>query len=148
MQEYTFRGVSNYSCILFTNLWTEKKNNTKHIEYFILPFVYKIGDNLNFNRILNNKRVKSHLPLQAETWKMCVSYKYGPTIGQSIFNYNKVLSTLPVNEDGDLLACDCKDNFFYKSHGHCHTGNLDLIENMPKFKETPRCNKCKVTHLY
>ena len=64
----------------------------------------------------------------------CVSYKYGPTIGQSIFNYNKVLPTFPVNEDGDLLEWDSKDKFVYKSHGHGHTGNLDLIENMPKIQ--------------
>ena len=55
--------------------------------------------------------MKSQLPLQAMKLKIYVSYKYGPTIGQSIFNYNKMLSTLPVSKDGDLLACDCKDKF-------------------------------------
>ena len=64
---------------------------------------------MNLNRILNCKAVKSHLPLPAKKFKQYVSYKYGPTIGQSIFNYNKVLSSLPLYKDGDLLACDCND---------------------------------------
>ena len=49
----------------------------------------------------------------------------------SIFNYNKVLSTLPVSKDGNLLACDCKENFpkfVYKPHVHVHTGDVDLVE--------------------
>ena len=47
--------------------------------------------------------------------------------------------------------------FVYKPHGHVHTGNLELIENVPlrnimkmgaKFRETPPCNKNKLTYLY
>ena len=66
---------------------------------------------MNLNRILNSKDVKSQLPLQAKKFKIYVSYKYGPTIGETIFNYNKVFSTLPVSKDGDMLACDCKRKF-------------------------------------
>ena len=66
---------------------------------------------MNLNRILNSKDVKSQLPLQAKKFKIYVSYKYGPTIGETIFNYNKVLSPLPVSKDGDMLACDCKRKF-------------------------------------
>ena len=59
-----------------------------------------------------------------------------------------------------MLACDCKNKFpkfVYKPHGHVNTGDLDLIENIPlrnimkmraKFRETPPCNKPKLTHLY
>ena len=115
---------------------------------------------MNFNRILNSKDVKSQLPLQAKKFKTYVSYKYGLTIGQSIFSYNKVLSTLPMSKDGDLLACDCKDKFLkfvYRPHGHVHTGDLDLVENISlcnimkmgaKFRGTPPCNKHRLTHLY
>ena len=38
-----------------------------------------------------------------------------------------------MSKDGDLFACDCKDKFpkfVYKPHGHVHTGDLDLIENI------------------
>ena len=78
----------------------------------------------------------------------------------SIFNYNKLLSTLPVSKDGELLACDWKEKcpeFVYKPHGHVHTGDLDLVENISlrnimkmgaKFRETPPRNKHKLTHLY
>ena len=37
------------------------------------------------------------------------------------------------HKDGDMLTCDCKENFLksiYKPHGHVHTGDLDLIENI------------------
>ena len=117
-------------------------------------------ENLNFNRILNSKDVKSQLPLQAKKFKIYVSYTYGLIIGQSIFNYNKLLSTLPVRKDGELLACDCKEKcpeFVYKPHGHVHTGDLDLVENISlrnimkmgaKFRETPPCNEHNLTHLY
>ena len=44
----------------------------------------------------------------------------------------------------------------YKLHGHVHTGDLELIENIPlrnmkigaRFRETPPCNTRKLTHLY
>ena len=87
----------------------------------------------NFSRILNCKDLKSHLPLQAKKFKIYVSYKCVPTIGQSIFYYKNVLSTLSGNKDGDLFACDCKNKFLdfvYKPHGHVHTGDLDLIKKI------------------
>ena len=141
----------------FVNL---KKSISKHIVYFTLPFVHKLQEDVNLHRILNCKAVKSHMPLPANKFKIDISYKYGPTIGQNIFNYNKVLSSLPLYKEGDLLACDCNDKlsqFVYKPHGHVHTGNLELIENVPlrnimkmgaKFRETPPCSKNKLTYLY
>ena len=59
-----------------------------------------------------------------------------------------------------MLACDCKEKFpksVHKPNVHVHTGDLDLTENIPlhntmkmgaKFRETPPCNKRKLTHLY
>ena len=144
----------------YSQFCVPKKTNPKHIVYFTIPFIHNIQEKLNFSRILNCKDVKSFLPLQAKKFKIYVSYKYGPTIGQSIFNYNKVLSTLQVNTDDELPACDCNEyfsEFVYKPHGHVHTGNLDLIDNTSlrnimkmgaKFRETPPCNKRKLTHLY
>ena len=105
--------------------------NPKHIVYFTLPFIHKLQENVNLSRILNNSAVKSNIPIAAKKFQIYVSYKYGPTIGQSLFNYNKVLSTIAKNHDG-LPVCDCTDNFpnfVYKPHGHVHTGNLDLIDN-------------------
>ena len=103
--------------------------------------------------------MKSDIPIAAKKFQIYVSYKYGPTIGQSLFNHNKVLSTITKNHDG-LPVCDCTDNFpnfVYKPHGHVHTGNLDLIDNTQlrslmkkgaKFRETPSCSKYKLDHLY
>ena len=103
--------------------------------------------------------MKSNIPIATKKFQIYVSYKYGPTIGQRLFNYNKVLSTITKNFDG-LPACDCTDNFpnfVYKPHGHVHTGNLDLIDNTQqrslmkkgaKFRETTSCSNYKLDHLY
>ena len=77
-----------------------------------------------------------------------------------VFSTTIKYSTPPVNKDGVMLACDCNDKFprfVYKRHGHVHTGDLDLIENISlhnimkmgaKFWETTPFNKYKWTHLY
>ena len=69
---------------------------------------------------------------------------YMPTYIHTVY-----IQYLYIYKDGDLLACDCKDKFskfVYKQHGHVHTGDLELIENVPlrnivkmeaKFREMP-----------
>ena len=84
--------------------------NPKHIVYFTLPFIHKLQEKVNLSRILNNNAVKSNIPIAAKKFQIYVSYQYGPTIGQSLFNYNKVLSTVTKYHDG-LPVCDCTDNF-------------------------------------
>ena len=74
--------------------------------------------------------MRSHLPITAKKFDMHVSYKYGNTISQSLFNYDNVLST--VSHDIELPTCDCKDvftNFVYRPHGLVHTGDLELIDS-------------------
>ena len=63
---------------------------------------------------------------------MYVPYENRPSIGQILFNNNKVLSAVSRTND-ELPVYDCKDifsNFVYKPHGHVHTGNLDSIDNI------------------
>ena len=93
---------------------------------------------MNFYRILNCKAVKSHLPLPAKKFN---TYIYHTNMDLPL---DRVFSSHPLYKDGDLLACDCKDKFskfVYKPHGHVHTGDLELIENIP-------CKKNKLTYLY
>ena len=102
-------SVVNEKCIIvmetFTTLtiFDELQSNGR---WFSIIYIYISGRDLNENGgilcIFNSKDMKSQLPLQATKFKIDVSYKYGPTIGQSIFNYNKVLSTLP---QGWRYAC-------------------------------------------
>ena len=61
--------------------------------------------NFEFNRFFIKCEVT--VALQPQKFTIYVSYKYWPTI----FSYNKVFSTLPLNKDGDSLACECKDIF-------------------------------------
>ena len=52
-----------------------------------MPFVLEMQEDVNLNLILNRKSVKSDLPLSAKNFKYILSEKYGPAIGQNIFNY-------------------------------------------------------------
>ena len=109
-----------------------KKNKTTRL-ILILPFLNKITEKLNVSSILSSKVLKNKIPptLQYQDTPM-VSFKYGKTIGQTIFNYNEVLSNLC--EDDFNCECDCStnslySNFVYKHHGHVHTGNIEIVKN-------------------
>ena len=136
------------------------KTKTKHTVYYTLPFVHKIQENINLSCILHDVNIRSYLPNPARKLDIYISYKYGPTIGQYLFNYNKVLKTLTHSRAEEIDACDCTEkypDYVYKTHGHVHTGNLNIIENKmlhnvmrkgAKYRETPNCNKYKLTQLY
>ena len=57
-----------YQIILafYSQFCQPKKSISKHIVYFTLPFVHKLQEDVNLNRILNCKAVKSNLPLPAK----------------------------------------------------------------------------------
>ncbi len=95
------------------------------------------------------------LPMAALAWKPSVCYKYANNLGQSIFNYNKVLKNLNAADILNIQNCDCDINsnlktFKYKPYGHVYTGDLNIIENVAlqdimkkhaKFREIPALNK-------
>ena len=91
--------------------------------------------------IVRNWEVHYQIKLKY-TDSIVVSYKFSKTIGQSLFNYNKVLREIS-NEYSNTLVCNCKHNpdlapFIYKPHGHVHTGNYidDIITpNVENFLE-------------
>ena len=84
--------------------------------------------------MLHSKKLRSTLPIKLKyTDSIVASYKFTKTIGQSLFNYNKVLRKFS-NEYSNTLVCDCKQNpnlapFIYKPHGYVHTGKLNTIEH-------------------
>ena len=101
---------------------------------FIVPYLNKLMDEINLGGMLHSKKLRNTLPIKLKyTNSIVVSYKFSKTIGQSLFNYNKVLREFS-NGCSNTLVCDCKQNpdlapFIYKPHGHVHTGNLDIIEH-------------------
>ena len=133
--------------------------HTKNNVFCIVPFIHKVVENINFNRFLHDKDVRCFLPNKARKFVINSSYTYVPTIGSSIFNYNKVLQAT----DADSMksqVCDCLtrfSKFVYSPHKHVHTGNLEIIENIPlrnimsmgaKFREMPPCNKAKLIRTF
>ena len=106
-------------------------------------------------QVFNNKTTRSCLPNTAKKLNVQLAYTYNPPIGLKLFNYNKVLSEVS-QDDIDCDQCDCESkfsNFIYTPHGHVHTGNLDIIENIPlrklmkmgaKFREIPTCTKKQI----
>ena len=111
-----------------------KTTKLKDRMVLVVPYLNKIMDKINLSGILNCKKVKSMLPSNLKFPETpMISYKFGKTIGQSLFNYNKILRDISV-ADVEHLTCNCdKDKglipYVYKEHGHVHTGNLDIIEN-------------------
>ena len=67
-------------------------------------------DEINLGGMLDSKKLRSTLPIKLKyTDSIVVSYKFSKTIGQSLFNYNKVLREFS-NEYSNTLVCDCKQN--------------------------------------
>ena len=62
---------------------------------------------INLGGMLHSKKLRSTLPIKLKY--ILVSYEFSKTIGQSLFNYNKVLREFS-NEYSNTLACDCKQN--------------------------------------
>ena len=86
---------------------------------------------MDVDSLFSYKEIKAYLPHSARKFSIWTTYSYGRTIGSKIFNYNKDLNNI-TNKDLLEMDCDCSDkysDFIYTSHGHVHTGRLDIIAN-------------------
>ena len=106
------------------------------------PIEYAFQQVHNCYRLISTKR-KNHI-----IWNKITTHRY-------IFVC--VYSTCSRRYNNARIWHEKFSQFVYKPHGHVHTGNLELIENVPlrnimkmgaKFRETPPCNKNKLTYLY
>ena len=105
--------------------------------------------------ILKSKDLNDYLPHISRKFKPRTTFSYGPTVGKTILNYNKVLNTL-TKEDLSVSYCDCNSKyatFVYAPHGHVHTGQLDIIDDIDlrgilamgaKFRLTLSVTKAKI----
>ena len=110
------------------------KKNKRDRLILVLPFLNQITDELKLSQIISSKVLRNKIPssLKFQDTPM-ISFKYGKTIGQTIFNYNRVLENLN-DKDLDYSECDCSTNkmyskYVYKHHGHVHTGDMDIVKN-------------------
>ena len=68
-------------------------------------------DEINLVGMLHSKKLRSTLPVRLKyTDSIVVSYKFSKTIGQSLFNYNKVLREFS-NEYSSTLVCYCMASY-------------------------------------
>ena len=132
------------------------KTQKKPRVFCIIPYLHKIIEKIKFKECLNNKDIKNLLPLATKNIFINIGYRYGFNIGASIFNYNKVLKSDNCVDKVFSQPCDCAtkfSKFVYGPHGHVHTGNLQIVENLElrnlmskgaKFREMPKCNKSQL----
>ena len=163
IRELVLNNIKDYDkkfchmVLAFTSkLIIPKTSKIKDRMVFVVPYLNKIMDKINLSGILNCKKVKQLLPANLKFPETpMISYKFGKTIGQSLFNYNKILREISVS-DSEHLTCYCDNEGFapyvYKNHGHVHTGNLDIIENIElrnimmkgaRFREIPFVHRKK-----
>ena len=103
---------------------------------------------INVSRIFHEQSVKSALPNHINFDTPTVVYNLESPIYSKIFNFNKFVSQLDINEflkDNSILPCNCAGSRFKDPHHqHILTGNLDIVENKklknlfhkgPKFRE-------------
>ena len=68
-------------------------------------------DEINLVGMLHSKKLRSTLPVRLKyTDSIVVSYKFSKTIGQSLFNYNKVLREFS-NKYSSTLVCYCMASY-------------------------------------
>jgi len=98
--------------------------------HFLKVYFHNKGIELvQLSKIL--KKVNSCIPRSFSSIdNPTVIYKRSPTIARNIFNYNKVINSINVNEWKNDESCDCKlSKFCDPHHKHIVTGDLKIIEN-------------------
>ena len=104
---------------------------------------------INVGRILRSETVLEALPSDAIAFESpTVVYNLLPPISSKIFNFNKFVSELKVQDFlqyENILPCNCENSPFKDAHhGHIVTGNLDIVSDShlkklflkgPKYRE-------------
>ena len=100
-----------------------------HIRHFIkIQFVNRGSEFINLPSIFKDKSVISSIPTYFENKESpVICYKYNKTIRITVFNYNKLVTELDI-ENSIPDSCDCKDSkYCYQPVGHIVTGDLKII---------------------
>ena len=112
---------------------------------------------INLSHIFHEPEVVRSLPSIADKFPIpSVIYTLAPPIATKIFNFNKFVAELDINNfvnNMDSVPCTCQDsNFKHKDLGHILTGDLSIVENNslrkilskgPKYREPKKINFIK-----
>ena len=110
-------------------IWPYMDSEINHIRHFIkIQFVNKGIEFINLPSIFKDKSVISSNPTYFENKEYpIICYKYNKPIRSTVFNYNKIVTELDI-ENSIPDSCDCKDSkHCYQSAGHIVTGDLKII---------------------
>ena len=110
-------------------LWPYKDSKINHIRYFIkIQFVNKGIEFINLPSIFKDKPVISSIPTYFENKESpIICYKYNKPIRSTVFNYNKWVTELDI-DNSIPDSWDCKDSkYCYQPAGHLVTGDLKII---------------------
>ena len=139
--------------IIDSKLFKEKPVNSKSKappkNICKIRFENKGVEMINVGRILNSKIVTEAIPSAKNNFESpTVVYDLLPPISSKIFNFNKFVCELKVQEflsDDSILPCNCADSPFRDSHhGHVITGDLNIVPEInlrklllkgPKYRE-------------
>ena len=95
-----------------------------------IPFINKGIDFIDLQSIFRDKNIINSIPKYFKnTEPPIICYKYNKPIRSIIFNYNKIVSDLNIDENVPD-SCDCTSSkFCYSPVGHVITGNFDIIKD-------------------
>ena len=99
-----------------------------------LNFRNKGIEMVNLSSILHNSDVIDTIPSAAKNFTPpTVVYTLDSPIGQKIFNFNKFVTSLNVEnfiQNNSILPCECANSTFSnKHHGHIVSGDLRVVKN-------------------
>ena len=104
---------------------------SEHQRFFLkIPFINKGIDFIDIQSIFKDKTVLESVPRYFKNIEPpIICYKYNKPVRNMIFNYNKIVADLNIN-DNMPETCECAaSKHCYKPAGHIITGNFDLIKD-------------------
>ena len=104
---------------------------SEHKRFFLkIPFINKGIDFIDLQSIFKDKKVIDSIPKYFKnTEPPIICYKYKKPIRGTIFNYNKIVADLNIN-DNMPESCDCTaSKFCYAPVGHVLTGDFSIIKD-------------------
>jgi len=109
-----------------------KKERPKNI--CSIFFDNKAVEMINFSRIVKDVSLKECLPsLPTKFESPMITYKLRSPISSIIFNYNKFVKSIDVNNalaNDSCFPCSCHNSEFKNNfHGHIITGDLRIVQN-------------------
>ena len=133
---------------------TVRRKRTTPTNICHIDFDNKAVEMLNLTSIFKSPSAKNSIPSLAKDFDVpTVVYNLGSPTASKIFNFNKFVSSLDVENfisNPESIPCPCENSAFRdKHHNHIVTGDLKIVENRklrtllsrgPKYRECKTLN--------